>query len=62
MLFSLTCTIVPETFGIILATLATFDKNKIVHLGGALEQKKEETLMRKLSYMCTKKKKKNFFT
>lgn len=55
MLFSLTGTIVPETFGIILSTLATFDKNKIVHLGDALEQKKEETLMRKLSCVCTKK-------
>lgn len=54
MLFSLIGIIVPETFGIILATLATFD-NKIVHLGGALEQKKEETLMRKLSRVYKKK-------
>ena len=55
MLFSLTGTTVSETFGIILATLATFDKTKIVHLGGALEQKKEETRMRQLCWVYTKK-------
>ena len=44
-----------KKIGTILATSATFDKNKIVHLGGTVEQKREETLVKKLSCLCTRK-------